>query len=159
MNMLFQWLMENIAVVAIIISLVSIVLSIIGLVRSSTSTQEQKGWHKLKLLWSIRHSIFHTITFVCLTSYILLNWEKCISMQFFSQFDGNNILFLVWIILIFLIIYEVEGKGIKIAARKKEEVQQSLSDANLKYKLDAMREQISSSNPNLDDTHQEEGEQ
>ena len=116
MNIFFQWLQRNISVIAIAISLISLTLSIMGFVRSSTSTQKQKKWYKLKKLWSV----------LCLSCYVLLNWEECISMQFFSQFDGNNILFLVWIILILLIIYEVEGQGIKIAKHKKEEVQKNL---------------------------------
>ena len=157
MNILFQWLQRNISVMAIVISLISLTLSIIGFVRPSTSTQKQEKWYKLKKLWSMRYSVFHVIAFLCLTCYVLLNWEKCISMQFFSQFNGNNILFLVWIILIFLIIYEVEGKGIKIAKHKKEEVQQTLSDANLKYKLDTMLEQIKSNNPDVD-AHQKRKE-
>lgn len=150
MNILFQWLQRNIGVIAFIISLFSLTISVVGLIHSSTNAQKQEKQYKLKKLWPIRYGIFHLIIFVCLTGYVLLNWEKCISMQFFLQFDGNNILFLVWIILIFLTIYEVEGKGIKIAKHKKEEVQQNLSDANLKYKLDAMLEQIKSSNPDVD---------
>lgn len=54
----------------------------------------------------IRESIFPYLYYILygiilflLWLYIGLNWEKCISMQFFSQFDGNNILFLVGIVL------------------------------------------------------------
>ena len=97
MNIFFQWLQRNISVIAIAISLISLTLSIMGFVRSSTSTQKQKKWYRLKKLWSVRYSVFHVIVFLCLSCYVLLNWEECISMQFFSQFDGNNILFLVWI--------------------------------------------------------------
>ena len=157
MNIFFQWLQRNISVIAIAISLISLTLSIMGFVRSSTSTQKQKKWYRLKKLWSVRYSVFHVIVFLCLSCYVLLNWEECISMQFFSQFDGNNILFLVWIILILLIIYEVEGQGIKIAKHKKEEVQKNLNDANLKYKLDTMYEQVKNSNPDVDAHQKEEG--
>lgn len=157
MNIFFQWLQRNISVIVIAISLISLTLSIMGFVRSSTSTQKQKKWHRLKKLWSVRYSVFHVIVFLCLSCYVLLNWEECISMQFFSQFDGNNILFLVWIILILLIIYEVEGQGIKIAKHKKEEVQKNLNDANLKYKLDTMYEQVKNSNPDVDAHQKEEG--
>ena len=157
MNIFFQWLQRNTSVIAIALSLFSLTLSIIGFVRSSTSTQKEKKWYRLKKLWSVRYSVFHVIVFLCLTCYVLLNWGKCISMQFFSRFDGNNILFLVWIILILLIIYEVEGQGIKIAKHKKEEVQQNLSDAHLKYKLDTMYEQVKSSNPDVDAHQKEEG--
>lgn len=159
MNILFQWLQRNISVMAIAISLISLTLSIIGFVRPLTSAQKQKRWYRLRKLWSVRYSIFHVITILCLTCYVLLNWGKCISMQLLSQFDGNNILFLVWIILILLVIYDVEGKGIKIATRKKEEVQQNLSDANLKYKLDTMYEQVKSGNPDVDAHQKGEGGQ
>ena len=156
MNTLFQWLHRNSSVVAIIISLISMTLSIIGLVRPSTNVQRQEKMRRLKKIWSSRYAIFHFVAFVCLTIYVLANWGKCISMQFLTQFDGNNILFIVWIILSFLIIYEVEGKGVKIARHKQEEDQQNLNTTQLKYKIDAMQKQINSSNPNLDKTYQNE---
>lgn len=105
------------------------------------------------------NEIVHFIVLALLSVYVFKNWETCISMQFFSRFDGNNILFLVWIVLIFLIIYEVEGKGFKVAKRKQEKVQQNLSDVSLQYKIDAMLSQTKSSYSNLDNTNQnKEGE-
>ena len=96
----------------------------------------------------------HFLVLTLLSIYVLSNWETCISMQFFSQFDGNNILFLVWIVLIFLLIYEVEGKGIKVAKRKQEEAQQNLINAALEYNLNSMSEQIKNPNLSLNDTNQ-----
>lgn len=58
-----------------------------------------------------------------LTIYVFCNWEKCISMQFFSQFDGNNILFLVWILLVVLPFYDIEGKGIKVHRKEMQKVE------------------------------------
>lgn len=60
------------------------------------------------------YQILYIIMVGALWLYIILNWEKCISMQFFSHFDGNNILFLVGILLVVLPFYEVEGKGFKV---------------------------------------------
>ncbi len=62
-------------------------------------------------------SIMYIVDLTILWCYIILNWKKCISMQFFSQFDGNNILFLVGIVLIILPFYKIEGKGVKIKGR------------------------------------------
>ena len=64
--------------------------------------QKAATWIKEKLILS-RRRIFHYAVLIALTWYVLSNWETCISMQFFSRFDGNNILFLVWIILIVLV--------------------------------------------------------
>lgn len=142
MNILFQWLNENIAVVAIVISLISLILSIVDLVRSSTSTQKQEKWYKLKKLWSVRHNILHIITFFCLTSYILPNWEKCISMQFFERFDGNNILFLVWLADIMLSFYDVEIKEGKFHRRNIEEARKQMQDKDVELEIEQRVEKI-----------------
>lgn len=88
------------------------------------------------------YAIFHWIVLISLTIYIIQNWEKCISMHFFSSFDGNNILFLVWLILIFLMLYDVEAKGFKVSKHKQKEIQESLNNANLSHALDTMSQQI-----------------
>lgn len=65
--------------------------------------------------------------------YIVLNWEKCISMQLFSRFDGNNILFLVGILLLILPFYEVEGKGFKIRRVGMKKFENDLNKAESEY--------------------------
>ena len=40
-------------------------------------------------------------TFIALSAYVIFNWEECTEMQFFNSFDGNNVLFLVWVLLFF----------------------------------------------------------
>lgn len=125
MNILFRWLQGNISVIAIVVSLISLTISIAGFIRSLTNTQVRENWHKLKKLWSVRHSVFHAITLFCLTLFVLFNWEKCISMQFFSQFDGNNILFLVWIVAIMSFFYDIEIKENKFHMRNIEEAKKS----------------------------------
>lgn len=72
------------------------------------------------------YAILYVIMLGVLWTYIVLNWEKCVSMQFFSQFDGNNILFLAGILLIILPFYEVEGNGIKIRKAGTKELEKDL---------------------------------
>lgn len=72
------------------------------------------------------YQILYVIMLGVLWTYIVLNWEKCVSMQFFSQFDGNNILFLAGILLIILPFYEVEGNGIKIRKAGTKELEKDL---------------------------------
>lgn len=135
MDTLFQWLQRNTSVIAIAISLISLTLSIIGFVRSSTSTQKQKKWYRLKKLWSLRYSVFHLIVSFCLMGYVILNWDKCISMQFFSEFNGNNILFLVWIADILLYFYDVEIKEGKLHKRNIEEAKKQVQDKDVELKI------------------------
>ena len=82
------------------------------------------------------NEIVHFIVLALLSFYVFKNWKTCISMQFFSRFDGNNILFLVWIILIFLLIYKVDGSFLKLTEKKIEETQHNLNEADMKYQLD-----------------------
>ena len=105
-------------------------------------------WYKKigRLLGRYFHDFFHVITFLALTLYVIKNWDSCISMQFFSSFDGDNILFLVWIILTLLIIYEVEGKGIKLRKRKQEKDREAIDNAKYLYTLNTMSQQLKADN-------------
>ena len=87
------------------------------------------------------YTLMHIVVLVSLSIYIFSHWELCISMQFFSSFDGNNILFLSWIALIFLLLYRVEGKGIKVDRRIQED-EDNLNKKRLEYKLNELQEII-----------------
>lgn len=93
----------------------------------------------LKSVWQRRYLIFHVVSFVSLTIYVLLHWKMCISMQFFSKFDGNNILFVVWIISSFLIVYDVEGKGVKLTRHQLQKMRDEYETA---IKLDSVSQQV-----------------
>lgn len=54
-------------------------------------------------------------------------------MQFFTKFDGNNILFLVWIACILLFFYDIEAKGWKFHLKGNEEMQQQFACAESTY--------------------------
>lgn len=79
--------------------------------------------------------IFHYFVLIVLTCYVLSNWETCISMRFFKQFDGNNILFIAWIVLIFLCIYNVRIDKYEIFERSAEQqkVQTQVLDTQMTY--------------------------
>ena len=82
-----------------------------------------------------RKRIFHYFVLIVLTCYVISNWETCISMSFFKQFDGNNVLFIVWIVLIFLCIYNVRIDKYAIFERSVEQqkVQNQVLDTQMTY--------------------------
>ena len=102
---------------------------------------EKVSWYKKtwKQILRNRNSIFHWTVLIVLTVYIIKNWDLCISMQFFSEFNGNNILFFVWIILLFLMLYDVEAKGVKL---KKHELKEDLDIMDLQHRINAMTQTI-----------------
>lgn len=72
--------------------------------------------------------------------YIILNWDKCISMQFFSEFDGNNILFLVALLLAILHFYDIEGKEWKVH-RINSNMKEEYEKADKRYEQSLMKSQ------------------
>ena len=85
-------------------------------------------WIKLNL-----YEIFYILLIIGLWIYIIINWDKCISMKFFEQFDGNNILFLVGIILVILFFYDVEAKDFKFRRKKYENMSRQLQNADVSH--------------------------
>lgn len=111
--------------------------------------RSKERWKSIKR-FALKHfyTFMHIVVLVSLSIYIYSHWELCISMQFFSSFDGNNILFLCWIVLIFLILYRVEGKGIKVDRRKQEDKDKLANERN-EYMINQLMEIYK----NLDDPH------
>lgn len=91
-------------------------------------------FNRLKAWW-IRN--FKNIFWLILTIYVLRNWEKCISMEFFKSFNGNNILFIVWILMIIFTIYDIKIKGFQVNERY-EAKQQQMEILNKIYEHEMM---------------------
>ncbi|MCH5185340.1 MAG: hypothetical protein J1F64_04355 [Oscillospiraceae bacterium] len=58
--------------------------------------------------------ILYIMLLLGLSTYVVINWDKCISMRFFKYFNGNNILFLVWLAMLILQFHDVEIKDFKV---------------------------------------------
>ena len=56
------------------------------------------------------------IILLCIsTPYVILNFEEIVQFQFFTEFNGKNLIFLVWIILLIIPLFDsFEGFGITI---------------------------------------------
>ncbi len=59
-----------------------------------------------------RH-INYFVTLWVSTTYVVINWSDCTRMEFFNNFDGNNIIFIFWILLILLSILKINIFGIE----------------------------------------------
>ena len=107
---------------------------------------KKKVWYLRLKDWAISniYAILYIVLIIALTKYIFCNWEKCISMQFFSQFDGNNILFLVWILLFVLPFYDIEIKEAKFHKRNMEKAKEQVNDEGVALTLEQRVEKIDS---------------
>lgn len=101
-------------------------------------------WIKLRI-----YEILYIVLLVILSSYILINWEVCVTMNFFEQFDGNNILFLIWIVLLILPFYDVEAKGWKFRKKGIEDTRKLFENAESNFiqeRINILRDSMHSQN-------------
>lgn len=85
-------------------------------------------WTCLKSLGvSIRNRLvdyWYMLVFFATTIYVLANLKVCIDLSFTEDFNGNNLIFLFWLVLIIFPMFEsFEGFGISIKKRKQEKAE------------------------------------
>ena len=89
-------------------------------------------WICLKSLGvSIRNRLvdyWYMLVFLATTIYVLANFKVCIDLSFTEDFNGNNLIFLFWLVLIIFPMFEsFEGFGISIKKRKQEKTEDFLT--------------------------------
>lgn len=104
---------------------------------ANENTNPEKSCIEQFLDW-VKVNIFgiaYVILTIGLWIYLILNWDKCISMKFFDQFDGNNILFLVGIAMIITFFYDVEAKDFKFHRRKNQNINKQYQNERMNYQI------------------------
>ena len=89
-------------------------------------------WKCLKSLGvSIRNRLvdyWYVLVFLVTTIYVLSNFKVCIDLSFTEYFNGNNLIFLFWLVLIIFPMFEsFEGFGISIKKRKQKKTEDMLT--------------------------------
>ena len=89
-------------------------------------------WKYLKSLGvSIRNRLvdyWYVLVFLVTTIYVLSNFKVCIDLSFTEDFNGNNLIFLFWLVLIVFPMFEsFEGFGISIKKRKQKKTEDMLT--------------------------------
>ena len=105
------------------------------------------NWIRLRI-----YEILYMLLLIILSIYIIMNWKTCITMKFFEQFDGNNILFLVWIVLLILPFYDVEAEGWKFRRKGIQDTQRLFNNAE----ADFVQDQINNIRANAQSQDSEE---
>lgn len=68
------------------------------------------------------------LVFFVTTIYVLANFKVCIDLSFTEDFNGNNLIFLFWLVLIIFPMFEsFEGFGISIKKRKQKKTEDLLT--------------------------------
>ena len=71
---------------------------------------------------------WYVLVFLVTTIYVLSNFKVCIDLSFTEDFNGNNLIFLFWLVLIIFPMFEsFEGFGISIKKRKQKKTEDLLT--------------------------------
>lgn len=88
--------------------------------------RQLKAWGK-----SIRNHLvdyWYVLVFIVATSYVLFNFCDCIDLSFTEDFNGKNLIFLFWLVLIVFPMFEsFEGFGISVKKRKQSKEEEILT--------------------------------
>ena len=72
--------------------------------------------------------LWYVCLFIASTSYVVLNFDKCRDLSFTSEFNGYNLIFVCWIILLILPLFEkFEGFGVSIKFRRQNEISSTIA--------------------------------
>ena len=81
---------------------------------------------------SIRNRLvdyWYMLVFLATTIYVLANFKVCIDLSFTEDFNGNNLIFLFWLVLIIFPMFDsFEGFGISIKKRKQNKEEDFLTN-------------------------------
>lgn len=104
-------------------------------------------WTCLKSLGvSIRNRLvdyWYMLVFLATTIYVLSNFKVCIDLSFTEDFNGNNLIFLFWLVLIIFPMFEsFEGFGISIKKRKQEKTENFLTKEYYNNLVDAQEKGV-----------------
>ena len=71
---------------------------------------------------------WYVLVFVITTVYVLVHFSECIDLSFTEDFNGKNLIFLFWLILIIFPMFEsFEGFGVSIKKRKQNKEEDFLT--------------------------------
>lgn len=113
-------------------------------------------WYERLKQWIMRYrmEILYTIVTGAFWTYCALHWSSCIQMQFFSKFDGNNIMFIVTLLLTILPFYDIEGKGLKLRKKRTKAAKNKYTDASSTFGLESHISKLQSENTSKSKTEE-----
>ena len=80
---------------------------------------------KLELYWIKK--AWYILLLVLSSIYVCCNFNILATQCFVCQFNGNNLIFILWLILLFLPLFNsIEGYGFKFSKEREEQEEQTL---------------------------------
>lgn len=70
--------------------------------------------------------IWYLILVVISSIYVFLNFSELVSFTFFEEFNGKNLIFIIWLVLLLLPLFDnFEGFGVRFSKHQNKIIQQA----------------------------------
>lgn len=105
---------------------------------------DKMPWYKklLPYLPLVVRIIWYVILVTPLTVYVIRKWDIMVDFTFFASFNGNNALFIVWIIVLLLpLLTDFEGFGIKFGLWQQKQIDKEVPNEALNEVLTKISKQ------------------
>lgn len=87
--------------------------------------------------------VWYLLLLIVLTVFVIYNWNTAVEFVFFTEFNGENLLFLIWAAILILPLFNsFEGFGVKLSMwqqkqAKEESIQNAYRDVVAKIEINA----------------------
>lgn len=111
-----------------IIACIALAISLIVFIKDCARLKMKKIFRNIKLFLS---NNWYWLLIVVSTTFVIINWSDCANFTFFDEFNGFNLVFVLWMILLILPLFdklEIMGVNMKLNIQNKES-QKAMQDA------------------------------
>lgn len=111
----------------IIIALISIALAYLCIKKGGTMKKIRYGFEWISY-WILR--LWYLIVLSISTWYVVSNFDSIRDFSFFDKFNGDNLIFILWLIILVLPLFDsLEGFGVSVKRRKNDEISEKTKAA------------------------------
>lgn len=111
-----------------IVACIALTISMVLFVKDCVWSSMKKILCYIKVFFSRN---WYWILIIASTVYVIFNWPDCIDFEFFDDFQGDNLVFVLWAILLLLPLFdklEIMGVNVKFNIQNKES-EKAMNDA------------------------------
>lgn len=111
-----------------IVACVALAISIMVFLKDYAWSSMKKFLCYIKVFFSRN---WYWILIIASTTYVIFNWSDCIDFEFFGDFQGDNLVFVLWAILLLLPLFdklEIMGVNVRFNIQNKES-EKAMNDA------------------------------
>ena len=111
-----------------IVACIALAMALIVFIKDCAWLRMKKIFCDIKLFLSEN---WYWLLIIASTTFVIIKWPDCVCFTFFNKFNGYNLVFVLWVVLLLLPLFdklEIMGVNLKFKIQNKES-QKAMQDA------------------------------